>query len=212
MKTRVITAAVCIPIFLLLAFLGGWWLGVPLALLAAAGIYEYMQLVDRINSKDRLAWLLLGSAYIVLGFLSLLGLRLAYANFLVLLWLLLTIWITDSGAYFVGKAYGQHKLAPTISPHKTWEGAVAGAVVGMLLGGLFFSLVFHVNFFLSLLVTLLVSSVGQIGDLVESKIKRLAGVKDSGKLFPGHGGVLDRFDSIMLAAPFAYILALLILK
>ena len=212
MKTRVITAAVCIPIFLLLAFLGGWWLGVPLALLAAAGIYESMQLVDRINSKDRLAWLLLGSAYIVLGFLSLLGLRLAYANFLVLLWLLLTIWITDSGAYFVGKAYGQHKLAPTISPHKTWEGAVAGAVVGMLLGGLFFSLVFHVNFFLSLLVTLLVSSVGQIGDLVESKIKRLAGVKDSGKLFPGHGGVLDRFDSIMLAAPFAYILALLILK
>ena len=81
----------------------------------------------------------------------------------------------------------------------------------MLLAGIFFSIAFHVNFFLSLLVSLVVSTIGQIGDLVESKVKRLARVKDSGKLFPGHGGVLDRFDSIMLSAPFAYILSLLIL-
>ena len=211
MRTRIITAAICIPLLLLVVILGGWWLAIPLLLLTCVGIWEYVRLVNAFHPSERLAWLLLGCAYIVLGFLSLLGLRLSHPTFLVTFWLLLTIWITDSAAYFVGRTYGRHKLAPTISPNKTWEGTVAGAIGGMLLAGIFFSIAFHVNFFLSLLVSLVVSTIGPIGDLVESKVKRLARVKDSGKLFPGHGGVLDRFDSIMLSAPFAYILSLLIL-
>lgn len=211
MKTRIITAAICIPLLLLVVILGGWWLAVPLIFLTAIGIWEYVRLVNAFHPSERLAWLLLGCAYILLGFLSLLGLRLSHQTFLVVFWLLLTIWVTDSAAYFVGRSYGRHKLAPTVSPNKTWEGTVAGAIGGTLLAGIFFSIAFHVNFFLALFLSLVVSSIGQIGDLVESKVKRLAGVKDSGTLFPGHGGVLDRFDSIMLAAPFAYILSLLIL-
>ena len=210
MKTRIVTAAVCIPLFLFVIIMGGWWLAIPLILLTLLAVAEYLQLVQRIQPQERSAWLLLGSAYIILGFLSLLGLRLSHHNCLVAFWLLMTIWVTDSAAYFVGKKYGRHKLAPQISPNKTWEGTLAGAGAGMLLAGIFFSIAFHVNFFASLLVSLLISSIGQVGDLVESKVKRLAGVKDSGKLFPGHGGVLDRFDSIMLSAPFAYILSLLI--
>lgn len=211
MKTRLITAGICIPLFLFFIIMGGWWLGIPLLLLAAVAVVEYLQLVKKIAPMERQAWLLLGCAYILLGFLSLLGLRLSHGNVLAIFWLLITIWVTDSAAYFVGRVYGRHKMAPSISPNKSWEGALAGAACGMLLAGTFFSIAFQVNFFLALLISLFVSTVGQTGDLVESKVKRMAGVKDSGKLFPGHGGVLDRFDSIMLSAPFAYILSLLVI-
>ncbi|MBQ6808168.1 MAG: phosphatidate cytidylyltransferase [Firmicutes bacterium] len=211
MKTRIITAAICIPVFLFVIIMGGWWLGIPVAILAALSCLEYVRLVNKIQTKEKLAWLLLGCAYILLGFLSLLGLRLSHESFLLPFWLLMCIWITDSAAYFVGRVYGRHKMAPEISPNKSWEGAIAGGLAGMLLPGAFFSIAFNVNFFLALLISLLVSSIGQIGDLVESKVKRLANVKDSGTLFPGHGGVLDRFDSIMLSAPFAYILSLLLI-
>ena len=210
MRQRVITAAICIPIGLLLAILGGWWLGILLLLLAALGIREYLALVQKISPKEILPWVLVGVADLLLGFLSMLGLRLSYPNFTLLLWLLLTIWITDSGAYFIGRRFGRRALAPRISPNKTWEGAVGGGFCGMLIAGTYLSLLLQLNFFLALLLTLIISTLGQLGDLLESKIKRLAGVKDSGNVFPGHGGVLDRFDSLLLSAPFAYVLLLLV--
>lgn len=125
------------------------------------------------------------------------------------LYLLLVIqWFTDSGAYLLGSAFGRHKLMPKVSPKKSVEGAVGGiivAVIGALLLNLFIDLL---PFGFMIFIAVLVSIGGQIGDLCESAVKRWAGVKDSGKLIPGHGGVLDRFDSMLFAAPLLYLIVL----
>ena len=118
---------------------------------------------------------------------------------------LFTVWITDSGAYFVGRAIGRHKLAPAISPGKTWEGAVGGAVAG-------FAAVAALATILDLdpgaghvvALGLLVPLAAQVGDLAESALKRGLGVKDSSRLVPGHGGIADRLDSLLFAAPVVY--------
>ncbi len=123
--------------------------------------------------------------------------------------------LSDTGAYFVGLAMGKHKLAPTISPKKTVEGmlgGIAGAVVGMLIYcavlNLFFK--FEVNYLLALLYGVLGSLAGVFGDLCFSVIKRQTGIKDYGNLIPGHGGILDRFDSTMVVAPLVEVLLLLL--
>ncbi len=121
-------------------------------------------------------------------------------------------WMTDSGAYFSGRAFGKHKLCPDVSPKKTVEGAIGGivtCVVSMLIFGIVISHFYgdiSVNF-VSLSVLGAISSIfAQLGDLSMSCVKRDVGVKDFGKIMPGHGGVLDRFDSIMFVAPLCYYL------
>ena len=115
------------------------------------------------------------------------------------------IWVCDSSAYFAGRAFGKHKLFPRVSPNKTWEGAVAGCVAAVLVCMLF------QRFFLPYLALrdavicgIIVGVFGQIGDLAESLLKRDAGVKDSSTLIPGHGGALDRFDSLLFVAPLLF--------
>lgn len=121
--------------------------------------------------------------------------------------------MSDAGAYFVGLKFGRHKLAPVVSPNKTIEGLFGGmvsAVVGMLVYGLILSLMkYHVNFGLAILYGLAGSLVGTFGDLCFSIVKRQTGIKDYGNLIPGHGGVLDRFDSLSMVAPFMEALILL---
>jgi phosphatidate cytidylyltransferase len=109
---------------------------------------------------------------------------------------------TDIGAYFTGKKFGRHKLAPTISPNKTWEGLGGGIGCAMVIG-LFFSPYIHLphSVFSTLIACLFIAVLAQIGDLFKSWIKRLAGVKDSGTLIPGHGGLLDRLDGYIFTAP-----------
>jgi phosphatidate cytidylyltransferase len=127
-------------------------------------------------------------------------------------WVFLAIFTSfgcDSAAYFIGSAFGKHKLAPSISPGKTWEGSIGG-----LLGAAAVSLLFllntplkvssYLNWWHLIIVALLVSVFGQVGDLVESLFKRNTGVKDSGSIFPGHGGMLDRLDSLVFAAMVVY--------
>ena len=118
----------------------------------------------------------------------------------VLLFMLLIVWLADIGAYFAGKAFGRVKLAPDISPGKTWEGVIGGlvAVVALIVIESFW-LNFPVSSIIPLALAVAVISV--VGDLTVSMFKRTAGVKDSGTLFPGHGGFLDRADAIMAAAP-----------
>ena len=118
-------------------------------------------------------------------------------------------WLTDTGAYFVGKAIGKHKMAPNVSPNKSWEGAVGGLLSGVLIVIVYNILILHYPMWLVLVIGLAGSVMGQLGDLMESWLKRWVGVKDAGNTIPGHGGVLDRFDSMLLVAPMVYYILLI---
>ena len=115
------------------------------------------------------------------------------------------IWVNDSFAFLIGKNFGKNKLFPSVSPKKTVEGLLGGLVFS-LLAGLFISKI-NLDFSLLnwLIIAVIVSLIGTKGDLVESKFKRQANIKDSGNIMPGHGGILDRLDSLLFAAPFVYL-------
>lgn len=123
-------------------------------------------------------------------------------NFILLSFLI--TWSTDTGAYFTGRSLGKHKLSPSISPNKTIEGAVGGIFASIFATLAFNAFVGILSLHQVLLIGILGSITGQLGDLVESALKRWTGVKDSGQLIPGHGGVLDRFDSLILVSPLVY--------
>ncbi len=117
--------------------------------------------------------------------------------------LLAVVWSGDTGAYFAGSYWGRNRLAPTISPKKTWEGAIAG-ILASIAGGLVVNMVYGgalASWEVIALTSILGGVAGQMGDLIESALKRFCGVKDSGKLLPGHGGFLDRVDGLLFAAP-----------
>ena len=120
-----------------------------------------------------------------------------------LLYLFSLVWIADIGAYFSGRKFGKHKLAPAISPGKTWEGLVGGLLANIpwIICAYQFSSGWGLGLLEFLLISLSTSLISVVGDLFESILKREAGVKDSGKLLPGHGGMLDRVDSVIAAAP-----------
>ena len=125
-------------------------------------------------------------------------------------WLTLTVfllvWSADTFAYFVGKAIGKHPLAPKVSPKKTWEGAVGGAVGAIVVAAVLrLTLLDFLPWGHLLVVALVCGALSQIGDLAESKMKRAVGAKDSGTLLPGHGGLLDRLDALILAVPLVYV-------
>ena len=120
-------------------------------------------------------------------------------------------WWSDTGALFTGSIFGKHKLAPNISPSKTWEGSFGGLVVSAI-WGLAFGHWIHLDPGHAVVLALLCGVFGQVGDLCESALKRDLGLKDFGVIFPGHGGVLDRVDSLLFAAPLAYYYLIFILK
>lgn len=128
------------------------------------------------------------------------------------IWLIFTLagtWACDTTAYFVGKAFGRRRLAPELSPKKTLEGAIGG-IMGSVLAGYLFALIYpFLPLSKMLLLGLLVGAAAEVGDLLESAFKRQAGVKDSSKLIPGHGGILDRIDSALFSAPLVYYYVLL---
>lgn len=152
----------------------------------------------------------LGALYIGFGGAGLANMRALSHGWAWLLLFLVSIWMTDTAAFFVGSRLKGPKLWPDISPGKTISGAIGG-LVGGVIGAFLFGLVFlpghSVWQFMSL--GFISSIAGQLGDLIESAYKRTAGVKDSGHLLPGHGGILDRIDSLLFAAPFAYYLIII---
>lgn len=128
-----------------------------------------------------------------------------YGEYLTL-FMMITVWISDTGAYFSGRFLGRHKLNVEVSPKKTWEGAIGGTLLAVG-GALAMRHLFLANLFSvsqAVWIGLLVAVVGQVSDLAESVLKRSTGVKDSSNLLPGHGGFLDRFDSYLLLAPIFY--------
>jgi phosphatidate cytidylyltransferase len=124
---------------------------------------------------------------------------------LTVLALFAAIWLCDSAAYFAGTRFGRHKLLERVSPKKTWEGVIAGGIAAVLAFVLARALLLpYMTITTAVVCGLIVGVFGQLGDLVESLIKRDTGVKDSSSLIPGHGGILDRFDSVIFVSPIIY--------
>ena len=119
-------------------------------------------------------------------------------------------WTNDTFAYLIGKRFGKRKLKEKISPKKTIEGFIGGLLAALIGGIIIFNTTLLYSSVFWLLLALLVSGLGTSGDLIQSKFKRLAGVKDSGRIMPGHGGVYDRLDSIIFASPFIYLFIIFI--
>jgi phosphatidate cytidylyltransferase len=272
---RVLTAALLIPVVLLLVFLGARWQW--LFTLAVAGVsvlagWEYLGLTKRLGANPpripvlvallvlfavNFQWPedtpavfgLLGFAILVyctffravegvmadaavsifcllytgLALIALPTLRAQSNGASQVTFLLLVVWFGDTAAYYLGRAFGRHKLAPTISPSKSWEGAIGSVLGSLAAAGLLLELAMYQqrSDFLAtvlqrwdmapltypdqpwywLVLAVVVNVAGQVGDLAESALKRSANVKDSGSLLPGHGGILDRIDALLLAAP-----------
>ncbi len=149
------------------------------------------------------------AVYLVIGFTSFALVRLSDDGLSKVLLVLFIIWATDSGAYFTGKAIGKTKLWPSISPNKTIEGAVGGILSGIVIGIAFILVDPILPLWEVIILAPVVAVVGQLGDLVQSAYKRHYGVKDSGHLLPGHGGILDRFDSMIAVFTVIWIFNLL---
>lgn len=163
-------------------------------------------LVTRRKINNKLMMAALGLLLLLANWVALVGLH--RISPWLLLSVLVTVWLADSAAYFSGKRFGRNKLAPEISPGKTWEG-VAGAFVGVTIYGVLLCFYLHLSPWLIVGLWLIVV-LSIMGDLFESLLKRQAGVKDSSQLLPGHGGVLDRIDGLISSLPLALFFLLLI--
>jgi len=175
----------------------------PIVLSAIAALCLTLAADDPGKGFARASALALGIVYIFGSWKT--GILLHDMNPNWLMFGLMVNWVGDTGAFYVGKNFGKHKLAPSVSPGKSWEGAAASVVTGVAFGMIYLPLAIRGTSLLAAgLLALAANAAGQVGDLAESAIKRCAGVKDSGNLLPGHGGFLDRVDSTMFALPVLY--------
>lgn len=177
----------------------------PFHVVALAAFWAACALLAFHHRSGRMLWAVLGVPYVSLPIFAAITLRADPAyGFACLAWLMVVTWATDTAAFFAGRSLGGPKLAPRISPKKTWSGAVAGTAAAVA-GGAAFGWALGFPGLISLaLVSAVVSVIGQAGDLLVSAFKRAFGVKDSSALIPGHGGVLDRLDSLVTAVVSAF--------
>jgi len=169
-------------------------------MIAVVLLLIYSVIVKNHFTFDDVSFILLSALYVGIGFLYFIETRDAGLHFII--YALIIVWATDSGAYFVGRKIGKNKLWPEISPNKTVEGFVGGIIVAVIFACVMQFIYPLSTGWVSLIIVTIISSIfGQMGDLVESAIKRHYGVKDSGNLLPGHGGILDRFDSLLFVLP-----------
>jgi phosphatidate cytidylyltransferase len=192
---RIVSGLIMIAIALAAAFEGGDFLALLVAAVATAMFWEWWILTRAWGPR----WTVGGFVYALLPAIALLWIRERDVHGLdLLLWVFIVTWATDIGAYFVGKAIGRQKLAPSISPGKTVEGLIGGVLAAGLLGGAW--VLYEGLSPILLAFGPLFALAAQAGDLFESWIKRKAGVKDSGHWLPGHGGLLDRLDGLVPVA------------
>lgn len=195
-KQRVISAIVLIPIALYAIFYSKslfFFLAIAITIIMTS---EWLDIIK--STKDQKKWRLIGLFYILVPIYSVIKIRLFSSD--ILFWMFAIIWSTDIFAFFAGKILGGSKLAPKISPNKTWSGLIGGVLASMIIG-LLSSIIFSGEAVFFILISGLLAIVEQISDLLESKFKRIFGVKDSSNIIPGHGGILDRLDGMMLVAP-----------
>lgn len=202
-----IISAIALIIIMLPQDGGDWVQTIQLKSLIAM---SFIILSYTVLSKNRFSFMdaafcLMSVAYVGIGFMYFYETRSEGLHYI--LYAFLIVWLTDTGAYIFGKMMGKHKLWPVISPNKTIEGFIGGLFCSLLVPLVMAIFVdFNMNIWILLVVTLILSLFGQLGDLVESGFKRHFGVKDSGRILPGHGGILDRFDSFMFVLPLLNIL------
>ena len=207
---RILSAIILAPIFIYIIMQGGTAVTLLVAFMFAVMLYEWSMITSKANQK--ILWLLFGFIYLGFGmltFLALTNIRVNFSglsNFPIFLFVLMgLVWVNDIFAYIFGKNIGGPKLWPSVSPNKTWAGFIGGitACVGVFFIINYFLTDFSANtmsdsnFLYALLVHIIVPIVATAGDLFESSIKRKFGVKDSGNIIPGHGGLLDRFDGVL---------------
>lgn len=196
---RLAQYALSVPLAIMAPTIGAGAGFFALGLLAGAAFFVVI-----VTRRQRLA---LGVLYVGIPILALLLIRRQQEGVVFTLWVLALVWACDIGAYAAGRFLGGPKLAPAISPNKTWAGLAGGVLLASLFGW-----VMHTAYGLPLRLTLatpLLAVLAQVGDLYESWLKRRAGVKDSGTLLPGHGGVMDRLDGLVPVAPVAALLVVL---
>jgi len=202
---RIATAAILIPVVACLILYAPSWTFI--AAMVVVGVFALREVVQ-IGKNAFVSWLG-GVIYIGGAWLCAFYLRAVNPHWLLFAFLL--CWAGDTAAYYVGKNFGRHKLAPVVSPGKTWEGAVASVIGGVIAGAIYaYFLIPAAPLAWVLIVAGVGNIAGQIGDLVESAYKRWGGVKDSGSSLPGHGGWLDRIDSSLLAIPVVYAIVRLV--
>ncbi|MEC4005678.1 phosphatidate cytidylyltransferase [Flavobacterium sp. SUN052] len=174
-------------------------------------LFLFYDKIQSISSSSKYLYLL---GYIILPFLFITKISFGIKGYnpKIIIGLFILIWTNDTFAYIVGKSIGKHKLFERISPKKTIEGFIGGIVFAVFAGFLISKFYIKANADISnksiliwTIIAVLVGVIGTIGDLIESKFKRIAGVKDSGKIMPGHGGILDRLDSVIFVAPFVFL-------
>jgi phosphatidate cytidylyltransferase len=198
-QKRIAQYALSVP----LAAMCPWALGADFLVLGM--VFGAAFFTAAVLKRGQMGW---GVVYVGLPVLALVYLRAQPNGILLTLWAMALVWACDSGAYFAGRAIGGPKLAPSISPNKTWAGFLGGVLTAALFGW-----ILHEYFDLHLglaIATPFLAALAQGGDLYESHLKRRAGVKDSGNLLPGHGGLMDRLDGLVAVAPVAALLLLLL--
>ena len=195
-KQRVISSIFLLPFAVYAIFFS---LKLFVVFVIAMAILMTIEWIDMAkNSADEKRWRVIGFFYILIPLYAVYQLRLISVD--IVFWMFSIIWVTDIFAFFSGRILGGKKLAPTISPNKTWSG-LAGAVIATAVIGLISASMFPGSVLFFVIASVSLSIIEQISDLVESKFKRIFGVKDSGNIIPGHGGVLDRLDGMMFTAP-----------
>lgn len=176
---------------------------------ATAGIFLLELFRNKPNPFQNIAFTLLGILYIAVPF-SLLC-YLVYPDYItlkynpeILIGYFVLIWTSDTGAYLTGITFGKHPLFKRISPKKSWEGFIGGTILTIIVAWVVSMFSHEINLYQWLVVALIIAIFGVLGDLVESMLKRSLDVKDSGNFLPGHGGILDRFDSLIISSPFVF--------
>jgi phosphatidate cytidylyltransferase len=217
LKTRSLTAVVFVAV-MLVGLLWNFWSFLILFTIVHFGCwYEFIKLIKKIYGDKYLMYCLFGLVYVTMPIAMMVDLRNIWSDFegfkthsdfgnTLPVCIIFSIWINDTMAYIVGSLIGKTPFSK-ISPKKTWEGTIGGAILAILIIGFLFPLLAEKYFYpfaqhkIWFVIAALCAILGTIGDLFESKLKRRANVKDSGTIMPGHGGFLDRFDSLLFAAP-----------
>lgn len=195
---RSISAVLLIPVVVYIILDGSMIFYASIGLISVLMSIEWYRMIE--NLKRKLVWSLIALIYVCLFVVSMIWIRSQVMGKELLLWVVITTWMADIGAFVFGKVIGGPKLARKISPKKTWSGFI-GAIIFAGFSGIMFNLYLSVSdVYKFIIFTAILGVLAQLGDLSESWIKRKAAIKNSGKIIPGHGGILDRVDSLIMCS------------